>query len=507
MTKTTNLGLSIYDEASGSAITHSIFRLAIAGNTSNMTIVDNFAGETSASILSLQSNAFTHVPASYISTNYYEASISTITSYVTNMFINLRLNATITGATTINISELGIKTLKKINVEGNLADLSSGDLKLNRNYLFRYDGTYFVLIGSDTADQISISGSSGNYVSISGSNVLQDSGVPVLTGITTGSFNKVEIDSYGRVTAGSIVTYQTVSSISGSGVMSNTTGSEVRHNTSGITSGSYNKVQVDAYGHIIAGSAISYTSPIIITNNVVSINNTSIWMPEAKPLTSNSKDDEFDISSGSSLNISKWSILSNGSSLESCDIQNNGLRLIPSIVNNNEICGIFQEIPSGGSFVAWTRVDALSSISANDLKCGIFVGYETSSSPTTGSIITCSFSSGTFGTGQQIEIWDNYNTYSGSFVNSAYPILVLTNWIRARVNGSSLNVDYSSDGNYWVNNCNNQEMGFTPTHVGLFAYTSEGSIQPSVYFPFFRIVENDEMGQVMNGRKILVSYQ
>jgi hypothetical protein len=257
MATTTNLGLSIYSEASGSATNFSVFRSTVAGNTSNMTIIDNFAGETSASILSLQSNAFTYVAASYISTNYYEANVSTITSYVTNMFISLKLNTTITGSTTINISELGVKTLKKVNVEGSLVDLSSGDLKQNRNYLFKYDGTYFVLIGSNTADQISIAGTPSNYVSISASKVLQDSGVPILSGITTGSYNKVEVDQYGRVITGSVVTYQTVSSISGSSIMSNTTGSEVKHNYSGITSGSYSKIRVDAFGHVTAGSQIT----------------------------------------------------------------------------------------------------------------------------------------------------------------------------------------------------------------------------------------------------------
>jgi hypothetical protein len=274
MTTTPNLGLTIFSEASGSAITHSTFRNAIAGTSSNMTVIDNFAGETSSSILDLKANTIPNVPASYISSNYYEANVSTITSYITNMIISLKLNVTITGSTTINISELGVITLKKINAEGNLSNLSSGDLKQNRNYLFKYDGTYFVLIGDNIADQISISGTPSNFVSISASNVLQDSGVPILSGVTTGSYNKVEIDQYGRVTTGSQIAYQTTSSISGSGVMSNTTGSEVRHNTSGVTSGSYNKIQVDAYGHITGGSQIAYQTVSSISGSSVMSNTT-----------------------------------------------------------------------------------------------------------------------------------------------------------------------------------------------------------------------------------------
>ena len=264
MTTTDNLGLSVYSEASGSATNFLQWRLAVAGTTtSNMEIIDNFAGETSASILSLQANAFTNVNASYISSNYYEATVGSITSYVTNMLINLKLNASITGSTTININAFGTKTLKKVNVEGTLSDLSSGDLKLNRYYLFVYNGTYFVLIGSSIADQVSITGTALNFVSISGSNVLVDSTVPVLTGVTSGSYNRVDIDVYGRVTGGSQVTYQEVSTITGSSVMSNTTGSTVKHNASGVTSGSYATVIVDTFGHVTTGSF--YGSSILNT--------------------------------------------------------------------------------------------------------------------------------------------------------------------------------------------------------------------------------------------------
>ena len=45
--------------------------------------------------------------------------------------------------------------------------------------------------------------------------------------------------------------------ISGSSVMSDTSGSEVRHNLSGITTGSYNKVEVDVFGHITGGSIVA----------------------------------------------------------------------------------------------------------------------------------------------------------------------------------------------------------------------------------------------------------
>ena len=203
MAITSNLSLTVYDEASGSATTFLTYRLAIAGLSSNMSLIDTFAGWTSSSIVTLKTQVLHNVAASYVSSNYFEATVSTITSYSTNLLINLKLNADITGATTININSYGNRTLKKIDNSGNVVDLDAGDIRINHYYLFIYNGTYFVFVGSNTTDAVSISGSS---------------------------------------------------------VMSDTTGSVVKHNVSGITSGSYSRVIVDTFGHVTAGSIVSGSS-------------------------------------------------------------------------------------------------------------------------------------------------------------------------------------------------------------------------------------------------------
>jgi len=130
--------------------------------------------------------------------------------------------------------------------------LISGDLLKDLYYYFVYDGTNFVLM-NQLAEHITISGSPSNFISISASNVLQDSGVPILIDVTTGSYNQIEIDEYGRVTTGSFISGG-ISEISGSKVMSDTTGSVVKHNISDVVSGSYNQIEVDTYGHIVSGS-------------------------------------------------------------------------------------------------------------------------------------------------------------------------------------------------------------------------------------------------------------
>lgn len=293
MATTSNLGLTIYDTASGSATTFLTFRLALAGNSSNMSILDAWVGDTNASIIAIENNLLVTVDASLISTNYYEATVAAITSYVTDSMISLKLNVANTGAVTLNINSLGVKTLKKVGYDGELTDIESGDIKENRRTLFFYDGTYYVLMGATTADQVAIYGNEDNVLSISASGIMQDSGISSSSilleisgsgimsdtsgsvvkhngaGITSGSYNRVTVSTLGHVISGSQVNYQTVSSIAGSAIMTNTTGSVVKHNTSGITSGSYTRVQVDAYGHVTAGSQIAYQTVSDISGSAI----------------------------------------------------------------------------------------------------------------------------------------------------------------------------------------------------------------------------------------------
>jgi len=222
MTVTTNLGLTTYNTASGSATTFLTFRLALAGASSNMTILDTFAGATSASTASLAGRVLTYVNASQISANYYEATVANITSYVTNSIINLKTNTSNTGAVTLKINSLAVVGLKKVDSTGTKVDLISGDLILNQYYLCTYDGTQYVLMGSIT------SGSTLNYYS--GSNVISISGSVIshtTSGITSGSYDKVQVNSFGHITAGSVVNiYDSLSFIIGDGATAITTGSK-----------------------------------------------------------------------------------------------------------------------------------------------------------------------------------------------------------------------------------------------------------------------------------------
>jgi len=72
LTTTSNLGLTVYSGASGSETTFLNYRLSQAGLSGNMSIIDSFAGDTSASIVSVKNGVIFDVDATQISSNYFE---------------------------------------------------------------------------------------------------------------------------------------------------------------------------------------------------------------------------------------------------------------------------------------------------------------------------------------------------------------------------------------------------------------------------------------------------
>ena len=82
------------------------------------------------------------------SANTYTVTLDPIpVSYVDGMAIAVKINVNNTGTSTINVNGLGAKTIKKPN--GN--DVSAGNLKASSIYSMRYNGTNFILQGSDAA--------------------------------------------------------------------------------------------------------------------------------------------------------------------------------------------------------------------------------------------------------------------------------------------------------------------------------------------------------------------
>lgn len=219
-TNTTFLGLKTYNSTTDGSALFQTWRGDVAGTatSSNMMVLDTFAQNISASVVALQ--AFKHttiVPALYSSANYYIANgISQLTSYTVNQIICLSLDTTNSGTVTLNINSLGTKSLQKVNFDGNLVNFEANELKKNHLYLFKYNGGAWVWIDGLSIDQIGTIGTTNNLLMISPCGVIIDSTITTtgsriagsyialpLTGVVSGSYNTIQVDAYGRVISGS----------------------------------------------------------------------------------------------------------------------------------------------------------------------------------------------------------------------------------------------------------------------------------------------------------------
>lgn len=178
-TTTPNLGLTLYDSSTDTGTTFATFRAVWGGaaSTSNFYKIDTAYGVQAAQITGLQNTrgAIT-VPALFSSSNYYVATgISTITAYTAGMNIILSVDTTSSGTVTLNINSLGILSVMKVNSTGTAINLTGSDLVKGRQYLMTYDGTRWLWVSANSADQIQIVGTSGNVVTVGSTNNLDGS--------------------------------------------------------------------------------------------------------------------------------------------------------------------------------------------------------------------------------------------------------------------------------------------------------------------------------------------
>lgn len=72
-----------------------------------------------------------------------------ITAYATGMEFNMKVNADNTGASTLNVSAVAAKDIKKYDGAGAVVALEAGDLQQDQYYKMIYDGTQFVVLNPE----------------------------------------------------------------------------------------------------------------------------------------------------------------------------------------------------------------------------------------------------------------------------------------------------------------------------------------------------------------------
>jgi hypothetical protein len=115
-------------------------------NSKKITGLANGSARTDSIALGqVQDNSYGTLGTLGGSANTYTASPSpAITSYVAGMEFNFKVNATNTGASTLNISELGAENIKKYST-GSKVDIEAGDLQQNKYNKVIFDGTDYIL--------------------------------------------------------------------------------------------------------------------------------------------------------------------------------------------------------------------------------------------------------------------------------------------------------------------------------------------------------------------------
>lgn len=109
---------------------------------SNMDIIDNTMKSQSNKISALNSDRIYYGGTSTGSGNAYAITIDpSVTSYSEPLAISFKANYSSTGASTINVNNLGAKAIKKAN-GSNVTNLIAGSI-----YTMRYNGTNFILQG------------------------------------------------------------------------------------------------------------------------------------------------------------------------------------------------------------------------------------------------------------------------------------------------------------------------------------------------------------------------
>lgn len=183
---TPNLSLVTYDLTLDAGVYFSTFRSTLAGYTNSaLTKIDTWAGQVNTDLATLkQSPSIIRVSATKDSDFVYSATVTNMTQYSLNQYINLSLSADNVGTVSLNINALGGKSLLKFNNAGTLVNISAKDLRQGKNNLFTYNGTAWVWVNAISSDQLNIAGTSGNLVKISADNTLEDSGATFSNSVT-----------------------------------------------------------------------------------------------------------------------------------------------------------------------------------------------------------------------------------------------------------------------------------------------------------------------------------
>lgn len=213
--------------------------LNTANKTSTVSAINEVKDEITEKVRDVSAKMVHYAVATGTANSYIANLTPPVTSLLEGMGICVKINIANTGASTINVNELGAKSIKK----SNGSDVLAGNLKVGGVYTLRYDGLNFILQGEG-----------GEY----GTAIASD----VLTGKTIGTENGVVAGS--MTNRGSVIITPNTS---------NQTISQGYHSGSGYVRGDGNL----ASSNIRSGVSIFGVSGTLTPSQSISVS-TSVYM-------------------------------------------------------------------------------------------------------------------------------------------------------------------------------------------------------------------------------------
>ncbi|NOW03243.1 hypothetical protein [Clostridium beijerinckii] len=221
---------------------------------SNMDIIDNTMKSQSNKISALNSDRIYYGGTSTGSGNAYTITIDpSVTSYSEPLAISFKANYSSTGASTINVNNLGAKAIKKAN-GSNVTNLIAGSI-----YTMRYNGTNFILQGE---------GGSGNATA---SDILAGKTASTDAGDVVGNIPSKSAQTYNPSTTAQTIAsgqylsgIQTIAPVTGTATVADVISGKVFSSANGINLVGQATIQNLGGAQIQTGSI---TAPSVINPN------------------------------------------------------------------------------------------------------------------------------------------------------------------------------------------------------------------------------------------------
>jgi len=231
---------------------------------------------------------------------------------------------------------------------------------------------------------------------------------------------------------------------------------------------------------------------------------TTLWLPDAPPLSPGADDDEFADASGGVPG--GWTEYDHGA-LQTVDEDAAGAELIQSTHAGSALSGIYKALPGAGvDFTYWTKVSLSGLGVTSTIAAGIALLEDAAVS--TGDVRTYMLRANATQGEIAVHPWTAYNALGAATVTHAISVDTgpTSLYLMVRRTGTTYAFSYSTDGLGWMRTLSTGALGIVPIHIALCMDNIASAADVSARFKFYRHVASDVgLTPLMGGRRVTVS--